>query len=236
MNNGTPAQPDRAISAVGIQKSYLLGKTRISVLKGVDVEVMRGTSLAILGASGAGKSTLLHILGALDTPDSGTVSIFGEKVSEMGQNRRAYIRATVIGFVFQSYNLLPEMDVLENVVLPSLALPFSSRIRTNARKRALSLIEQVGLADRANHTPPELSGGEQQRVAIARALMNDPSIILADEPTGNLDDETGSQVLGYLFDLSKAMGRTLVIVTHSEKVASRCDKQIKLCEGLAVSK
>jgi len=231
MNSASAARAVPAVEASGVHKSYAMARGMLTVLRGADLSVAPGETVAVLGASGAGKSTLLHILGALDSPDSGSVRLFGEDVSGMGQGRRARIRASVIGFVFQSYHLLPEMDVIENVALPAMALPFASRTRAKRRAAAAELLERVGLGDRTGHTPLELSGGEQQRVAIARALINDPSVILADEPTGNLDDETGAQVLSCLFGMARARERTLIVVTHSEKVAAACDRRVRLAEG-----
>jgi predicted ABC-type transport system involved in lysophospholipase L1 biosynthesis ATPase subunit len=229
--NSAAVKAAPAVDALGVCKRYTIGRAVLPVLRGVDLSVAPGEAVAVIGASGAGKSTLLHILGALDTPDSGAVRLFGEDIAGMGQSRRARIRASVIGFVFQSYHLLPEMDVLENVALPTMALPFTSRLRARRRAAAAELLERVGLADRIGHTPRELSGGEQQRVAIARALVNEPSVVLADEPTGNLDDETGAHVLSCLFGLARGRGRTLIVVTHSEKVAAACDRRVRLAEG-----
>ncbi|MBM4149801.1 MAG: ABC transporter ATP-binding protein [Lentisphaerae bacterium] len=219
------------VEAGGLTKRYEMGRKTIEVLRGASLSVRRGEALAVIGASGAGKSTLLHILGALDHPDEGWVRIGGELVGTLSSRRRAAIRAGVIGFVFQSYHLMPEMDVTENVMLPSMA--FNGGLRWKAaRRRAAELLEQVGLGGRANHMPFELSGGEQQRVALARALMNDPEVILADEPTGNLDDETGGAVLENLFMLSRDRGRALIVVTHSETVAASCHRRTRLADGV----
>ncbi|MFC1498428.1 ABC transporter ATP-binding protein, partial [Verrucomicrobiota bacterium] len=217
------------VKAENIHKTYMIGRTSVPVLKGASIEVQPGEAVAVVGISGAGKSTLLHILGGLDKPDGlneeeqGTVLVMGENIYNAAPERRTRIRAAQIGFVFQSYHLLPEMDVLENVMLPAMALgkfARSSLSPLGPRKRALELLTAVGLADRADHTPMELSGGEQQRVALARALMNDPQVVLADEPTGNLDDGTGQQVLDCLFSLTKKRKHTLIIVTHNEKIAA----------------
>jgi lipoprotein-releasing system ATP-binding protein len=231
MSDGKDMNSGPVIEAVGVRKLYTIGRNVLEVLRGVELVVAPGESVAIVGASGAGKTTLLHILGALDHPESGVVRIRGEDTGRMSQRRRAQVRASVVGFVFQSYHLLPEMDVTENVLLPSMALPAWMRPRRSRRAWAAELLDRVGLGDRMDHTPYELSGGEQQRVAIARALMNDPAIILADEPTGNLDDRTGAQVLRCLFDLAKGSGRTMVVVTHSDRVASMCDRRLRLTEG-----
>ncbi len=216
------------LKAENLVKDYRLPHGAVHVLRGASLEVAGGERVAIVGHSGSGKSTLLHALGGLDRPDSGSVSIDGHDIFRMAPQARTRLRALSIGFVFQSFHLLPEMDVAENVLLPSMAIGESRRA---ARKRALELLEQVGLADRATHTPLELSGGEQQRVAIARALMNQPQLILADEPTGNLDATTGAQVLDLLFSLTASATRALVVVTHSPDVAARCTRTIELSDG-----
>ncbi len=211
-----------------------MGRYRIHVLKGVSLQVRRGETLSIMGASGAGKSTLLHILGGLDQPTHGEVLLGGRSIYDLPAGARAEIRATRIGFVFQAYHLLPELDVAENVMLPAMSRFGAVARHAQNRARALDLLAQVGLADRAEHRPMELSGGEQQRVALARALMNDPEIMLADEPTGNLDSATGEIVLKYLFDLTAGRRHTLVVVTHNEAVAAMCDRQLHLRDGSLV--
>lgn len=220
-----------ALSAVNLHKTYTLPHKRVAVLQGAHLNVAPGERVAIIGRSGAGKSTLLHVLGGLDHPDEagGSVAHDGTDLYALSSRRRSAYRAANIGFVFQSYHLLPEMDVVENVMLPSFAL---GRPSGAARRRARELLENVGLADRLTHTPMELSGGEQQRVALARALMNDPRLILADEPTGNLDATTGGQVLELLFRF--ASGHALVLVTHSAGIAARCDRTLLLQDGLLV--
>ena len=219
------------IEAENIYKQYRMRGHVIPVLRGLACAVAAGESVAITGKSGAGKSTLLHILGGLDRPDkqSGPVRIGGEDLYRVSAAKRTGLRARKIGFVFQSYHLLPELDVLDNVMLPARALATG---RKEMRARAMQLLAAVGMDRRSGHTPLELSGGEQQRVAIARALMNDPRVILADEPTGNLDDETGAQVLELLFDLVRKHDYALVIVTHNEQVASTCDRHLHLEKGL----
>jgi predicted ABC-type transport system involved in lysophospholipase L1 biosynthesis ATPase subunit len=202
----------------------------VDVLQGADLEIESGESIAVVGRSGAGKSTLLHILGALDRPDSGRVLLDGEDVYALSNKRRSRIRCERIGFVFQSYHLLPEMDVLENVMLPGMAL--GGLPRTTLREKASELLDMVGLADRCGHLPQELSGGEQQRVALARSLMNNPNMLMADEPTGNLDAATGSQVLDYVFGVISDRKHTLVMVTHDETIAQRCDRVYRLENGL----
>ncbi len=220
------------IKAEGLDKKYTIKKKEIVVLKGASLSVDQGDTVAIIGLSGAGKSTLMHILGGLDRPDAGSVSISGEKLYAVRESRRSEIRSKTIGFVFQSYHLMLEMDVLENVMLPAMAGRVAGMTGKALRSRAMSLLESVGLKERYNHTPLELSGGEQQRVAIARALMNDPTIILADEPTGNLDEQTGGGVMSVLQNLVKQKGATLVLVTHSDKIAASCKKIYKLGSGL----
>ncbi len=221
------------IEAKNLHRRYLLKRHDLDVLRGASLSVDVGETVAVVGRSGAGKSTLLHILGGIDKPDagSGKVCVDGESLYEVSPTRRTRIRATRIGFVFQSYHLLNEMDVLENVMLPAMGIGINS---TEMRARAMELLDSVGVADRAHHTPLELSGGEQQRVALARALINDPSIVLADEPTGNLDEETGCTVLQMLFALTKSRGHALVMVTHNQQIADTCDRSLLLDEGLLV--
>jgi len=227
-----------------LSRSYQIGATALSVLKNVSLKVFAGETVAIVGASGSGKSTLLHIIGGLDQPTSGTVHFQERDVYAMSGRQRTVLRARSIGFVFQFYHLLPELDVLENVMLPamnsSLGLfglagrPVKSGKAVppdNPRNRALNLLQSVGLTERADHLPAELSGGEQQRAAVARALVNEPELLLADEPTGNLDSKTGAQVLNVLFGLVKNDRRTLVMVTHNAEVAARCDRTLKLQDG-----
>jgi len=222
------------LEAENIHKKYVVGKTVLHVLKGASIAVNTAETVAIIGASGAGKSTLLYILGSLHKPSDGRVMVAGKNVYSMSETACTKIRASQIGFVFQSYHLLPEMDVLDNVMLPAMARKSVFGSRTAVRNRAVELLKSVGLLDRMNHTPMELSGGEQQRVAIARALINDPQLVLADEPTGNLDNATGAQVMEYLFSLTKERGHTLVLVTHNEKVASSCDRMFRLQDGILV--
>ena len=210
-------------------KTYLLAHSEIRVLQGVNLEVAHGETVAIIGRSGAGKSTLLHTLGGLDRPQAGSVEIDGVPLYHGRQKTCNAIRSKKIGFVFQSYHLLPEMTITENVLLPALSGPHPPwRV---LRERALTLLAQVGLAERAEHKPPELSGGEQQRAALARALVNDPGLILADEPTGNLDAVTGRQVIDLLFKLSKVRGLSLVMVTHSPDLARLCSRVFELRDG-----
>ena len=219
------------LQAENLDKAYHMGKTRIEVLRDAELAVSEGESVAIVGASGAGKSTLLHVLGGLDQPDAGRVTVAGNDVYGMSRARRTRMRATDVGFVFQSYHLMPEMDLLENVMLPAMALPDWLHGGGPARVRALELLEAVGLADRADHLPMELSGGEQQRAALARALMNQPRLVLADEPTGNLDDATGGRVMDLLLSLTDGRDHALVMVTHNRRVAQRCDRVLQLTDG-----
>ena len=222
------------IEAMDIRRSYAVGTRTLDVLRGVSLSIDAGESTAITGMSGAGKSTLLYILAGLDRPTSGRVLYRGRDLYAAGDGERSAIRAQKIGFVFQAYHLLPELTVLENVLLPGLS-QHGAFLRGNAlRARAEELLGRVGLAERSTHRPNELSGGEQQRVALARALMNGPELLLADEPTGNLDSKTGEDVLHYLFDLTAEQGLTLVIVTHNEAVAPRCHRHIALRDGLSV--
>jgi predicted ABC-type transport system involved in lysophospholipase L1 biosynthesis ATPase subunit len=219
---------DDILVASGLRKSYTLGSRELEVLRGIDVRVRRGEALVIVGASGAGKSTLLHLLGGLDAPSAGDVSLDGASLFEMSKAARTKLRNERIGFVFQSYNLLPELDALENVCMPALLQP---RARDGVAERGAELLKAVGLGERLEHRPAELSGGEQQRVAVARALMNRPSLLLADEPTGNLDSKTGEGILDLLWRLREESGTTLVMVTHDEHVATRGERVLEIADG-----
>jgi predicted ABC-type transport system involved in lysophospholipase L1 biosynthesis ATPase subunit len=213
------------LTARGLRQTYELGAERLEILKGVDLEVARGEVLFLRGASGAGKSTLLYILAALEHPLGGSVEFEGEQLLELGRDRLASLRNRRMGFIFQSYHLLPELTALENVLLPSM-LGGSRR-----EERARSLLDRVGLSERLDHLPSQLSGGEQQRVAIARSLANDPGILFADEPTGNLDASTGAGIIDLLLGLAREDGRTLVAVTHDAALAALGDRQLFLREG-----
>ncbi|MFA7484830.1 MAG: ABC transporter ATP-binding protein, partial [Phycisphaerae bacterium] len=213
-----------------VHKSYKLGQAKINVLKGVDLEVKQGEFVAIIGASGSGKSTLLHILGALDKPDKGSVKFDGKDFNKASSAKLNHIRNKNVGFVFQFYHLLDELNVLENALVPKMAGTsvfgwFACRNR--AIQRAKELLSQFGLEDRMKHKPYQLSGGERQRVAIARALMNEPKMLLADEPTGNLDSQTGNGILTVLERLNQA-GQTIIMVTHDERIARMAQRTIKL--------
>ena len=223
------------LEASNLHKTYVLPHKRVEVLKGASLSVGKGERVAIVGRSGSGKSTLLHVLGGLDRPEVGEVCIDGQPLYAVSQRARTAVRAAKIGFVFQSYHLLPEMDVTENVMLPAMTGVLKIT-RAQMRQRALALLEQVGLADRATHMPLELSGGEQQRVALARALINEPALILADEPTGNLDRMTGAQIMELLFGLSRTRDLALVMVTHSPETAALCDRVVELVGGLLVAR
>ncbi len=224
------------LEAVGLCKSYSIGATRLDVLKDVDFSVKTGEFVAVLGASGSGKSTLLHILGGLDKPDKGRVRYRGADLARFSGRELNHFRNKTVGFVFQFYHLLDELNVLENVVLPVMAgvgVLGWLRSRGQAKKNGNQLLESLGLAHRSRHKPFQLSGGERQRVAIARALINRPSMILADEPTGNLDSATGNGILDGIERLNKS-GQTIVMVSHDERVAARADRIVRLIDGRLV--
>jgi len=214
--------------ATGIVKRFTIGDRELEVLRGIDLSVPRGESVAILGVSGAGKSTLLHILGGLEHPTEGSVLFQGENLYTMAPPRLAGFRNTQIGFVFQFHHLLPEFSALENVMMPRL---LGGVPRAEARERAEGMLAGVGLTERRTHTPGKLSGGERQRVAIARALVSKPAVLLADEPTGNLDPYTAGSVEDLLLRLNGETGTSLILVTHNEKLARRLDKQLYLVDG-----
>jgi putative ABC transport system ATP-binding protein/lipoprotein-releasing system ATP-binding protein len=211
-----------------LRRSFQLGPRKIEVLRGISTEIARGEAVFLCGASGAGKTTLLYTLAGLERPESGTVTFEGEDFYARGEGAAARIRNTRIGFVFQGYFLLPELTALENVSLPSL---IGGGVNREAAEDALT---RVGLQDRLHHLPPELSGGEQQRVAIARALINDPSVVFADEPTGNLDSKTGEGIVELLLGLVRESGKTLVVVTHDSHLAARGDRRIEMLDGRLV--
>ncbi len=219
------------IKVVDLYKSFSMGAYEVPVLKGINLEIRRGELIAIIGASGAGKSTLLHILGTLDKPSSGTVIFDGQDLFQMTETRQADFRNKRIGFVFQFHHLLPEFTALENACMPALV---QRRDAASVQSDAKALLDAVGLGHRLHHKPGELSGGEQQRVAIARALMQKPDVVLADEPTGNLDSHTGDALFHLMRDLNKTKGITFVIVTHNDKLSAQADRIIHMQDGMIV--
>jgi lipoprotein-releasing system ATP-binding protein len=216
------------LSARGLHKTYLLGHRALEVLRGVSLELRQGDFLALRGASGAGKSTLLHLLGGLDSPSQGEIWLGGRNLATLSAMELARVRNEEVGFIFQAYYLLPELDALENVCLPA-RMARTPAGRAEARGR--ELLERVGLKERIEHKPYELSGGEQQRVAIARSLINEPHIILADEPTGNLDSHTGEEIINLLVSIRAERQTTLIMATHDPRVAARAPQVIELVDG-----
>jgi putative ABC transport system ATP-binding protein len=221
---------DPVIRTEGLTKTYDMGNVQVHALAGIDVEIAAGEYVAVMGPSGSGKSTLMHILGCLDSPTTGTYSLDGETVSGLGKGKLASIRNRKVGFVFQTFNLLPHLNILKNVELP---LMYGGLSGSRRRQAALEVLNQVGLGDRIRHKPSELSGGQRQRVAIARALVNNPSIVLADEPTGNLDTTSGGDILE-IFNRLHDEGRTVIIVTHDTAVAKRAGRVIRIIDGRIV--
>jgi putative ABC transport system ATP-binding protein len=219
------------IDAKGLDKTYKIGEVEVHALKGVDIQVKEGEYIAIMGPSGSGKSTLMHILGCLDTPTAGVFSFGGEKVHELSPDRLAKIRNQKVGFVFQFFNLLPRLKACENVELPLL---YAGEKPSSIYPTALKALERVGLGDRAAHHPTELSGGECQRVAIARAIVTNPTLILADEPTGNLDTTTGKEIMT-LFDELNKEGRTVILVTHDPEIGNYADRIVRIRDGMIES-
>ena len=217
----------KIIETVDLWKEYHLGDQVIPVLRGINLVVEKGEFVAIMGPSGAGKSTLMHILGCLDTPTRGRYILDGEDVSLMDDKRLARVRNQKLGFVFQAFYLIPWATALENVMVPFL---YSSEVPKDARKRAKEALERMGLGDRLQHRPTELSGGQQQRVAIARALVNNPALILADEPTGNLDSASSREVMGIFQEMNRE-GRTIVLITHDQEVAAYASRRVLLRDG-----
>ena len=217
------------LSARGLKKTYVMGRRTLEVLRGVDLDIQRGGFVALCGSSGTGKSTLLHLIGGLDVPNAGEIIFAGQNVSRFSESELTEFRNRRVGFVFQAYHLLPELTALENVCLPARVARLSV---SGTEKRAAELLARVGLKDRLDHKPSELSGGEQQRVAIARALINEPELLLADEPTGNLDSHTGGEILALLQTLRTEKQTTLVIATHDMKVAATAPQVIRLVDGL----
>jgi putative ABC transport system ATP-binding protein len=218
------------IDAIGLSKVYPMGAGEVHALRGVDLRIARGECVALMGASGSGKSTLMHLLGCLDTPSSGRYTLEGHDVGALSKVVRARIRNQRIGFVFQTFNLLPRMSALDNVQLP---LAYGSGPDRQHKRRAAEALARVGLANRASHRPNELSGGQRQRVAIARALVTRPAIVLADEPTGNLDSATGQEIMSLLAGLS-GEGHTVVLVTHDAQVAAFAQRTVRMRDGAIV--
>ena len=219
------------INVKNIKKSYNVGTQEVHALRGIDLSVEKGEFMAIMGPSGSGKTTLMNIIGCLDTPTSGTYELNGKSVSSLEDDELASIRNKEIGFVFQSFNLLAKNSTLDNVLLP---LKYAGESKNDAVIKAKKVIERVGLTERLEHTPAELSGGQQQRVAIARALVNNPSIIFADEPTGNLDSKTGEEVMN-LFKELNSYGQTIILITHEDSVAQQSNRVITIMDGLIKS-
>lgn len=219
---------DALLEVCDLFKSYGIGAQKVEVLKGISLSLGQGETVALLGASGAGKSTLMHILGALDRPTSGSVNYFNENIFDKSESQLAYFRNRTIGFVFQFHHLLPEFTALENVMMPLL---IDGKTRRSAAESAEAILSEVGLGHRVGHKPGELSGGEQQRVAVARALVMEPKLLLADEPTGNLDMKTSESIHDLFEDLHRSRGLSIMVVTHNERLAARTMRQIRLQDG-----
>ena len=220
--------PKVIIALRDVEKVYQLGEVEVKALRGVSVDVQRGEFITIIGKSGSGKSTLVNMIGCLDTPTSGEVFLEGRNIAELGESDLAQIRGRTIGFIFQTFNLMPTLSVSENVSIP---MVFQGTDDLKREERVRELLELVELSDRSGHKPSELSGGQRQRVAIARALANDPSVVLADEPTGNLDSKTGKQIMDALFTLNEKQGTTLILVTHDDDLAQLAPRTVVLVDG-----
>jgi len=227
-NNKPAVDPSATIKIANLTKVYHMGDVEVHALRGVDLEVKRGEMVAIMGPSGSGKSTMMNIIGCLDRPTSGTYTLDGEVVATMTDDQLAGVRNRKVGFVFQSFNLLSRQSALFNVELP---LRYAGQVE-NRRQRAVEALKAVGLEDRMTHRPTELSGGQQQRVAIARAIVNEPAIIMADEPTGNLDSKVGREIVQLLLNLNKERGTTLIIVTHDPIIAAQTQRIVRLRDGV----
>ncbi len=230
-STGETPQADIVILAHKLARDYVLGAEVVRALRGVDFQIRRNEFVAIMGPSGSGKSTLMNLIGCLDTPTAGEYWLNAQKVSQLSDDELAHIRNKEIGFVFQTFNLLPRADALHNVELP---LIYAGKASKERRAQAADALEKIGLGDRMHHRPNELSGGQRQRVAIARALVNKPSILLADEPTGNLDSATGAEIMA-LFEALHATGQTIVLVTHELDIAAHAHRQIHLLDGKIAS-
>ena len=217
--------PSPLIAASSVHRTYSLGKKTVEVLRGIDLEITRGERVFLCGASGAGKTTLLYTLAGLERPEKGKVLIDGNDLYALSQKEQSLVRNSTMGYIFQNYYLLPELTALENVMVPGM---IRSR---NHRRRALDLMGEVGLGDRMHHLPAELSGGEQQRVAIARALINEPAMVFADEPTGNLDSRNGGEVMNLLLEFARNLSTTLVVVTHDRILAEQGDRTLEIVDG-----
>ena len=227
-----PMSEDTIIKLENVWKIYQLGKVELTVLREISLEIAPGSFVSILGPSGSGKSTLLNIIGLLDTPTKGKVFLEGQNTSRFSEDERAQIRGKKVGFIFQQFNLLPNLNALENVMIP---MVFQGIPESKRRERAEFLLSSVGLKERISHRPSELSGGEQQRIAIARSLVNNPEVVIADEPTGNLDSVTGQKIMEVLINLHKEEGKTIIVVTHDPNIADYSEKIINLKDGQIVS-
>jgi lipoprotein-releasing system ATP-binding protein len=222
---------DILLEGIDVHKSFQTGAETLHVLKGVDIGIRRGEIVSVVGASGVGKSTLLHILGALDRPTKGKVRLDSTDVFALNDKKLAHFRNKTVGFVFQFHHLLPDFSALENVMMPRL---IAGEEMEAIREKTKQLLDEVGLGDRMNHKPGELSGGEQQRVAVARALINDPQIVIADEPSGNLDKATGEELHNLICELNQKKGQTFIIATHNQLLAQRAQRTIRLVDGKAI--